>query len=182
MKLYLLQGLLQKTNELYTYEVFYKKPTVKDIFEALTGESYDSLSEEERKESLGYMSLTLSDIEIGLLQTDSITTDSHIYYLYSLELNNKDVLPNMDEDIKVLLCGNSDSICIVCAMIGEITENKIPKNDLNNIKKGYSTYDFTDEDEVIEALLSGKEKIVIDDDNLYEWDIVNTKNINKMEE
>lgn len=177
MKLYLLQGLLQETNELYTYEVFYKNPTVKDIFEALTGESYDSLSEEERKESLDYMGLTLLDIEIGLLQTNSTTTDSHIYYLYSLELNNKDVLPNIDEDIKILLCGNSDSICIVCTIIGEITENKIPKNDLNIIKEGYSTYDFTDEDEVIGALLSGKEKIVTDDDNLYEWDIINTKNI-----
>lgn len=183
MKLYLLQGLLlQETDELHTYKVFYKEPTVKDVFEALTGESYDLLSEEERKESLGCMNLTLSDIELDLLQTNFTITDSHIYYLYPLELDNKEILTNIDEEIRVLLLTNCEgSTNIVCAITGNITENKIPKDDLNHIKKDYITHHFIDEDEAVEALLSGVERIATDDDDLYEWDIINTKDINKTE-
>lgn len=178
MKLYLLQGLLQETNELHTYEVFYKKPTIKDIFEALTGESYDSLSEEEIKESLGYMDLTLLDIVIGLLQTNSIITNSHIYYLYSLELNNKEILANMDEEIKVLLCNDTANSSIICAVIGNPTEDSIPKNDLNHMKNYYESNYYSSAKEALEDLFnSNVNKLITNDDLLYEWDKINTKDI-----
>lgn len=92
MKLYLLQAFLQESDELNTYQVFYQKPTKEEIFESLTGESYNDKSKEEREESLNQLGLSLNGIEIYLFENGCIVTDNHIYYLKSIYLHNRELI------------------------------------------------------------------------------------------
>lgn len=169
MKLYLLQGINNNAPfSVKLYEkIFIKKPTVEELARIL-----------HKKEEKDYN-------ELNYLLEDKEYVDLSNYYSYKLkviELDNKEILANMDEEIKVLLLTNCEgSANIVCAITGDITENKIPKDDLNHIKKDYIFHHFIDGNEAVEALLSGVERIATDDDDLYEWDIINTKDINKTE-
>lgn len=168
MKLYLLQGIKISTlfsAKLYQ-KIFIKKPTVEDLARVL----------HKREENYNELNCLLEGKEYIDL------SDAYSYKLKTVELDNKEILTNMDEEIKVLLLTNCEgSTHIVCAITRDITENKIPKDDLNHIKKDYITHHFINEDEVVEALLSGEERIATNDDDLYEWDIINTKDINKIE-
>lgn len=178
MKLYILQGFLQETNELYNYEVFYREPTVKDIFNALTGENYYLLSEERIEESLGYMNLTLSNIEIDLLQTNSVTTDSHIYYLSIIELDNKKTLNNMNEDLHVLTyTDTTEGSFIDEILINEITINKIDNYIINDIVDYYQKDYFKNSSEAISYLLDGKDVPILDYQGKFQWHTINTKDI-----
>lgn len=178
MKLHILQELDLKTNKLFIYKIFYKEPTVKEIFELLTDKDYDTLSEEEKEKALNRMNLTLSNIELDLLQRSSIITESNIYYLHTLDLNNKKVLNNMNEEIKVLLCSDIATSCIVCVVIGRPSESDIPENDLNQIKNNYDPYRYESTEDALNCLLYNGENYLITDSGLrYEWDTINTKNI-----
>lgn len=162
MKLYLLQGVssIQGTGDTNTIGLFCSKPTLKNLQTI-----FNRYKPTDKK-------------LLNILDGRYSTIGDYDYTLEIFELDNKEILTNMEEEIKVLLCNNSDGgATIVCAITGDITENKIPRDDLNSIKKSYSTCDFIDEDEAVEALLSGEERIITDNDDLYEWDIINTKNI-----
>lgn len=164
MKLYLLQGVssIQGTGDTNTIGLFCSKPTLKDLQTIFNNYKKYKPTDKDLLNILNGRYSRIGDYE---------------YTLEMFELDNKEILVNMDEKIKVLVYNNIyENLETVTTFTGDVTADKIPKEDLKNVLTNGN--DKSEEQEFLKNFLSGGSvRNYYDEDGIYGWIIINTKDI-----
>lgn len=162
MKLYILLEIYKNSEP--NVNIFLQKPTLEDLKNILCWES---------------------DINVllPLFNGEVFNTCDYTYILKEFNLDDKQVLENLDINLKLLVNDDLNGCFYVSNIIvGDVTEDKIDDGILDNVRNNYDKKSFDNKDEAINCLFR-KDKFnreyIITDNACYYWQEYNTKNINK---